>query len=137
MSKNHRIFISHSWAYSDQYEKLVALLNNRAYFSYMNYSVPKDDPVHTNGTDGELHEAIKKKISQCHVVIILAGVYSSHSKWIKKEISIAKNEFSTPKKIIAIEPRGSEKTSKIVKDNADKIVKMNTESIVSAIRELS
>ena len=95
------------------------------------------NPVHTNGTDGELHEAIKNKISQCHVIIILAGVYSSHSKWIKKEISIAKNEFSTPKKIIAIEPWGSEKTSKIVKDNADKIVKMNTESIVSAIRELS
>ena len=110
MSKNHKLFISHSWAYSDQYKKLVDHLNNRAYFSYMNYSVPKDDPVHTNGTDGELHEAIKNKISQCHVVIILAGVYSSHSKWIKKEISIAKNEFSTPKKIIAIEPWGSEKT---------------------------
>ena len=137
MSKNHKLFISHSWAYSDQYKKLVDNLNNRAYFSYMNYSVPKGNPVHTNGTDGELHEAIKNKISQCHVVIILAGVYSSHSKWIKKEISIAKNEFSTPKKIIAIEPWGSEKTSKIVKDNADKIVKMNTESIVSAIRELS
>ena len=137
MSKNHRLFISHSWAYTDSYEKLVALLNNRAYFSHTNYSVPKDNPVHTNGTDRELHEAIKNKISQCHVVIILAGVYSSYSKWIKKEISIANNEFSTPKKIIAIEPWGSEKTSKIVKDNADKIVKWNTESIVSAIRELS
>jgi len=137
MSKNHRLFISHSWAYSDSYEKLVALLNNRPYFSYTNYSIPKDNPVHTNGTDRELHEAINNKISQCQAVIILAGVYSSYSKWINKEISIAKNDFSLPKKILAIEPRGSEKTSKIVKDNADKIVKWNTESIVSAIRELS
>jgi len=137
MSKDHRLFISHSWAYSDNYEKLVALLNNRPYFSYTNYSVPKGNPVHTNGTDRELHEAIKNKISQCQVVIILAGVYSSYSKWINKEIDIAKNDFSFPKRILAIEPRGSEKTSKIVKDNADKIVKWNTESIVSAIRELS
>ncbi|MDY0385954.1 MAG: TIR domain-containing protein [Methanolobus sp.] len=137
MSKNHRLFISHSWNYSDAYEKLVYLLNNRQNFSYTNYSVPKSDPVHTNGTDRELHEAIANKVSQCHVVIILAGVYSSHSKWIQKEIDIAKNGFSTPKKIIAIEPWGSQKTSIIVKENADKIVKWNSESIVSAIKELS
>ena len=137
MSKTHRLFISHSWAYSDAYEKLVDLLDNRPYFSYANYSIPKDDPIHTNGTDKELHEAIKNKISQCHVVIILAGVYSSYSKWIDKEIKITKDGFLIPKKILAVEPWGSEKTSKRVKDNADKIVKWNTESIVSAIRELS
>ena len=137
MSKTHRLFISHSWAYSDAYEKLVDLLNKRPYFSYMNYSVPKNDPVHTNGTDRELYEAINNKISQCHVVIILAGVYSSYSKWINKEIKIANNEFLTPKRILAIKPWASQNTSKIVKDNADIIVKWNTESIVSAIRELS
>ena len=137
MSKTHRLFISHSWAYSDAYDKLVDLLNKRPYFSYMNYSVPKYDPVHTNGTDRELYEAIKNKISQCHVVIILAGVYSSHSKWINKEIKIANNEFLKPKRILAIEPWASQKTSRIVKDNADIIAKWNTESIVSAIRELS
>ena len=137
MSKTHRLFISHSWAYSDAYEKLVDLLNKRPYFSYMNYSVPKNDPVHTNGTDRELYEAINNKISQCHVVIILAGVYSSYSKWINKEIKIANNEFLTPKRILAIKPWASQNTSRIVKDNADIIVKWNTESIVSTIRELS
>lgn len=137
MSKTYRLFISHSWGYTDAYEKLVDLLDNRSYFSYANYSIPKDDPIHTNGTDKELHEAIKNKISQCHVVIILAGVYSSYSKWIDKEIKITKDEFLIPKKILAVEPWGSEKTSKRVKDNADKIVKWNTESIISAIRELA
>jgi ribonuclease HI len=52
----------------------------------------------------------------CDVIIILAGVYSSYSKWIDKEIKIAKN-FSTPKPILAIEPWASEKTSLIVKNN--------------------
>ena len=137
MSKNHRLFISHSWAYSDAYKKLVNLLEKRTYFTYMNYSVPKDDPIHTKGTDKELYKAIKNKIAQCHVVIILAGVYSSYSKWIDKEIIIASEEFSVTKPILAIEPWGSEKTSTVVKNNADKIVRWNTESIVLAIRELS
>jgi hypothetical protein len=64
--------------------------------------------------------------------VILAGVYSSYSKWINYEIEIAKTVFDKP--VIAVEPWASEKTSKIVKDNADAIVKWQSASIVSAIR---
>ncbi len=137
MSNIYNLFISHSWIYGDAYEKLIMLLDNRPYFFYNNYSIPKNDPVHTNGTDRELYDAIKNKISPSSVVLIMAGVYSSYSKWINKEIKIAKVEFSKPKKIIGIEPWWSEKTSTLVKANADLIVRWNTESIVSAIRELS
>lgn len=132
--KTHNLFISHSWAYSDAYNGLVTLLNKRQYFDYKNYSVPKDNPIHTTGTDRELYEAIQNKVVFCDIVIILAGVYSSYSKWINKEIEIAEH-FGKP--IIAVEPWGSEKTSRIVKEHADKIVKWNTESIVSAIRDLA
>ena len=135
--KTYNLFISHSWAYTDAYEKLVNLLDSRSYFSYRNYSVPENDPVHTNGTDKQLYNAIKNQISPSSVVLILAGVYASYSKWINKEIDIAQNEFDTVKPIIAIEPWGSEKTSTTVKEVADKIVKWNTESIVSAIREVT
>jgi len=38
------------------------------------------------------------------------------------------------KRIIAIEPWGSERTSSIVKNNADIVVKWNTDSVVRAIR---
>lgn len=137
MSKAYHLFISHSWSYSGAYEKLVALLDKKNGFDYKNYSVPKDDPVHTSGTDKELYEAIKRHISPCHCVLMLAGVYSTYSKWINKEIKICKEEFSTAKPIIAIEPWGSEKTSKVVKDDASRIVAWNTESIVKAIREVS
>ena len=37
MSKTYHLFISHSWAYSDAYEKLINLLNKDANFSYTNY----------------------------------------------------------------------------------------------------
>ena len=60
-------------------------------------------------------------------------VYSSYSKWIDKEIEIAQN---LGKPILAIEPWGSEKTSSVVKNAADRIVKWNTDSIVNAIRDL-
>lgn len=135
MSKQYNIFISHSWAYSDAYDKLTTMLKNSG-LDYKDYSVPKNDPIHTNGSDKQLYEAIKSKIAPTSVVLIMAGVYSSYSKWIDKEIQISKNEFYTPKKIIAIEPWGSERTSFKVKSNADKIVAWQTSSIVSAIKEL-
>jgi len=133
MSKQHHLFISHSWAYGENYNKLIEKLRERSYFKFSDYSVPKNDPIHTSGTDKELKEAIENKMKPCGVIIILAGVYATYSKWINKEIKIAQ-DYRKP--ILAIEPWASEKTSKVVKDAADKIVKWNTESIISAIREL-
>ena len=75
----------------------------------------------------------KIKIAGTSCVLILAGVYSTYSKWIYKEIEISK-AFGKP--IIAIEPWGAEKTSTIVKNNADIIVKWQGASIVKAIKEL-
>lgn len=135
--KTYNIFISHSWTYSDEYEKLVNLLDAKPYFFYRNYSVPQDDPLHTRGTDKALYNAIKRQITPSSVVVILAGVYASYSKWIDKEIQIAQTEFKTSKPILAIKPRGSQNTSVKVKDAANEIVGWNTESIVSAIRRLA
>lgn len=136
MAKTYHIFISHSWAYSDAYEKLINLLDKDSSFSYADYSVPKDDPIHDAGTSKELYEAIKAQMSKASVVLILAGVYSTYSKWINKEIEIAQTEFSTAKPIIAIQPWGAEKTSSVVKDAADKIVGRNSSSIINAIKDL-
>ena len=135
--RTYNLFISHSWTYSDTYERLVNLLRTRPYFSFRNSSIPKNDPLHTNGTDQQLYNAIKNKISPSSVVLILAGVYSTYSEWIDKEIQIAQEEFHFRKPIVAIEPWGSEKTSAKVKEAADKTIKWNTESIVSAIREVT
>lgn len=136
MAKTYNLFISHSWAYSDAYEKLIKLLDSDSQFDYKNYSVPKDDPVHNAKNDKELYDAIKQQMQSASVVLILAGVYSSYSKWINKEIDITKNGFIYKKPIIAIEPWGSEKTSLVVKDAADKIVKWQASSIIAAIKEL-
>lgn len=132
MPKTYRLFISHSWKYGDAYDKMVKFLDDQG-ISYYDHSVPKDDPVHTNGTDKQLREAIDAKIKGCSGVIILAGVYATYSKWINEEIKIS-GDYS--KSIIAVEPWASEKTSTVVKEAADRIVKWNGKSLADAIREL-
>lgn len=135
--KTYNLFISHSWGYSDQYDRLVNLLRERGYFAFRNYSVPPDDPIHSAGTDAQLRQAIRNQMTPCHVVLILAGVYATYSKWINIEIDLALAGFTYAKPIVAIRPRGSERISEPVQQAADRIVGWNTESVVGAIRELA
>ncbi|NQW21739.1 MAG: TIR domain-containing protein [Chloroflexi bacterium] len=134
MVATKQLFISHSWAYSDSYERLVSLLDKRAYFVWKDFSVPKNDPIHTSGSDAALRSAIVARVQLCHVVLIMAGVYSTYSKWINIEINVAQHAFVKPKPIVAIQPWGAERTSSVVKAAATRLVGWNTESIVSAIR---
>lgn len=127
----YNLFISHSWTYSDAYEKLVGMLNNATNFSYKNYSVPKNDPIHNASNASQLKAAIRNQMQHASCVLIMAGVYSTYSKWINIEIELAREMGKT---IIAIEPWGSQRTSLVVKQSADKVVGWNTSSIVSAIR---
>ena len=127
----YHLFISHSWNYSNTYNDLIRLLDSKAYFSYKNYSVPKDDPIHNAPYDYQLKAAIRNQMQHASCVLILAGVYSTYSKWINIEIQLAQE---MGKKIIAIEPWTSERTSLVVKRAANDIVKWNTDSIVRAIR---
>lgn len=132
MTKTYRLFISHSWKYGDAYDKMIQFLDEQR-IDYYDHSVPRNDPVHTNGSDRQLQDAIDAKIKGCSGVIILAGVYATYSKWINKEIEIS---AAYGKSIIAVEPWASEKTSAVVKNAADRIVKWNGKSLADAIREL-
>ena len=72
------------------------------------------------------------------MVLILAGVYATHSRWINEEIDLAKGGFRQSKADYCDrtvgEPAYFFKRFQVA---ADKIVKWNTESVVSAIRELA
>jgi len=133
MSKTYRLFISHSWAYGDAYDKVVKMIKDQG-IEFYDHSVPQDDPIHTNGTEKELRAAIDAKLKNTSCVLIMAGMYSTYSKWINEEIDIA---IAYGKPIIAIEPWAAKKASKVVKDNADIIVKWQAKSIADAIKELA
>lgn len=129
----YRIFISHSWSYPDHYCKIEEFLEKEGVM-YYNHSVPKDDPIHTSGSDKELEEKIEAKIRGCSCVVILAGVYSTYSKWINKEIKMAQ-KFNKP--IIAVRYWGAERISSVVRDAATALVKWNAKSVAEAIRYYS
>lgn len=107
------------------------LLDSVQGFAYRNYSVPKDDPIHNATSEHQLRAAIRNQMQHASCVLVLAGVYSSYSKWIKIELELA---AEMGKRVIAVEPWGSERTSATVKSHADEIVKWQAASVVKAIR---
>lgn len=127
----YNLFISHSWTYGDAYDKLVSMLNRAPNFTYKNYSVPKNDPIHNANNDRELKAAIRNQMQHASCVLIMAGKYASYSKWIQIEIALAQE---MGKRIIAVEPWGAEQTSVVVTQAANVKAGWNTSSIVSAIK---
>ena len=132
----YNLFISHSWRHGRQYYKLKSLLDQSG-LRYRDYSVPRHDPIQGARSARKLRDAIRNQMQYASVVLILAGVYASHSEWIEIEINLAESSFSSRKPIIAIEPRGSKRTSVPVKQVADRVVRWSTKSIVGAIRDLA
>lgn len=132
--KSRSLFISHSWAYGDAYDRLIDLLDAAPHFRYKDYSVPRNDPVHDAPNVDALYKAIRNQMIFCDVVLIMAGKYATYSKWIDREIQIAKRDFSKP--IVGVRPWASTQVSSVVSNAADRMVSWNTSSIVAAIRAL-
>jgi hypothetical protein len=140
MSKKQiHIFISHAWAYSGHYDTLADWIFNgkssfgQASLDFRNYSVPKEDPIHNAGNDKKLKEAIYKKISRSHVIVIPMGMYANYSKWIKKEIDGA-DKYG--KSILAVNPWSQKRSSSVVAEAADEKVGWNKESVIKGIWKL-
>ncbi len=133
--RTYSIFISHAWRYSDDYNRLVKLLNEAPLFRWRNYSDPKHDPVIDPDTDvgrRKMKEKLDDQIRPVHCVIVISGMYVAHSYWIQTEIDIA-NRYQKP--IIGVRPWGQERIPQAVQDVADEMVGWNTDSIVSAVRK--
>ncbi|MBM1310365.1 TIR domain-containing protein [Sulfitobacter mediterraneus] len=130
------VFISHSWAYSDHYERLAEWIFEEDWYvdeeliRFRNTSVPKDDPIHFAPTDAKLQSAIYERILVSNVVVIPTGMYANYSKWIGKEIAGAKL-YSKP--IVAVNPWSQKRSSSIVVQSATDLVAWNKQSIINSI----
>ena len=81
MSK--RLFISHSWSYSEPYESMVRLLDQRAYFQWKNYSVPENKAFGPRA--GYLmKKELREQIRPVNCVIIIGG----HVDWLQRLDSV-------------------------------------------------
>ena len=127
-----RLFISHSWDYSEDYVNLVNFLRRIDDYDFYNYSVPKHNPLSAD-TDKKLLDELCDQLRGCHILIVLATMRPTYSEWIQKEILIA-NVYD--KAVLAILPRGQKRVASIITTYSDKLVKWNVKSIRKAIIEI-
>ena len=132
--KTYRVFISHAWDYGGEYERLCNLLDNAPLFTWVNYSVPEDSPIHNAKTKKAIKDGLTNHIKPSQIEIVLGGMYGAYSDWMQTEMDIAVG-FNKP--ILGIVPYGGERVPTAVQDAADEMVNWSTASIVSAIRSLA
>lgn len=127
--KRYPIFISHCWDYSSDYDRLDSMFKKAKYSNFPNCSVPKDEKFDTK-SDRQLMAALRRQIRPSHTVLIIAGMYVKHRKWIQKEIDMAQR---MGKNIVVVKPRGAERMPQELQQFPQQ-VGWNTHSIVQAIR---
>lgn len=127
-----RLFISHSWTYSERYTAFVNLLNTRPYFNWTNYSVPVTDAFGPMA-NYRMKEQLRNQIRPVQCVIIIGGMWTNYSDWIQFEMNFSR-EINKP--ILGVRPRSAQVMPQAVIAASDKVVSWNTESIVSGIREI-
>jgi hypothetical protein len=130
MAKDYKIFISHSWLYTEDLEALQKLLNERGYFNVTFLEATKKTPIDSENAV-YVKTVLKARIVQSDIVLVLAGVYATHSDWMIWELETAKAN-NIP--IVGVIPRGQERISTEVYTRSIVDVRWNTESIVDAIR---
>lgn len=128
-NRQYNVFISHAWDYNDDYERVVEFLDDFDELEWQDHSVPLTDPLDTVN-DVHLRARLRDQIRTTSVVLVLAGMYSAHRKWIHNEIELA-DEFGKP--IVGIRPHGAKQTPNVVEDAAVEMVGWRQNSIVGAI----
>ncbi|MFO1423903.1 MAG: TIR domain-containing protein [Candidatus Competibacteraceae bacterium] len=132
--RNYDLFISHAWAYNEDYYRLERLLKLAPNFMYRNYSVPIHDPLidpDTHVGKREMAALLRNQLFRAQIVLIIAGMYVPYRYWIQQEIDMAR---SYQKPILGVVPWGHERIPIEVKTASREIVRWNTSSIVDAIR---
>lgn len=136
----YHVFVSHAWSYSERYTGVINLLdiasNNDQDFNYVDYSVPRHDPLVDPGTpvgQRQLTALLRDQIAHASSIIVPAGMYVNNRFWVLKEIELARTGFNNPKKIIAIRRRAQQRDPQDLLDIADSVVNWSSGSLANAI----
>lgn len=130
MAREYRIFISHSWRYSDDLVNLRKLLNDRGYFNVEFQEASQDASINSENAY-YIKSNLKKRILSSDIVLGIAGIYASYSEWIAWKLETARDK-AIP--IVGVIPWGQERISATVTKYSRIDVRWNAESIVDAIR---
>ncbi|MBF0178660.1 MAG: TIR domain-containing protein [Magnetococcales bacterium] len=129
----YKIFISHAFAYHNDYEKIIEFLNKANNFDFANYSIAQDKKFQ-NLSGEQLAEQLREQIRPVEIVLVLAGMYVAYRDWIQFEINFA---HQLKKPILPIKPWGSQRYPDVLEFAEGDAVGWNTDSIVQAIRNMT
>ena len=129
--RTYSVFICHDWEYSADYYRVCDFLDGAANFKWRNRSVPEHDPLDTND---RLEYNLRNQIRPSEVMLVLAGMYTSRSRWMDWEMAFGRR---IGKSIVGVAPWGNRRLPRAVQHNAVEIVGWRQDSIVGAIRRFS
>ena len=132
MSENNpiRVFVTHTFAETDDYLRVFEFLESMDNFFYLNVSKPEEMPK-TGGLETIKDELIAQ-IKESEAVIVLSSLYSDNTDLVKYEMDVAEaNEIPT----IAIRPFGgmAETPTELV-ERVNEHVEWNDRQMVDALK---
>jgi hypothetical protein len=128
-----RVFVTHNWHDSDDYQRVFEYLESSRNFFYRNTSTP-DKPPAAVDTEG-VREDLRRQINQAEVLVALPGLYDEHPDLTIFQMNYAQSQ---KKPVLLMQNFGtSRELPKLLTDRCDETVAWEERGMVDAIRRLA
>lgn len=137
--KVYDLFISHGWAYDEEYNRLVSQLDAHPGFQWKNHSDVRFDtsldPVSDVGFY-TLRDMLQEQMSGAGCVVVFSILRPSTRKWIQHELEIAAR---LEKPIVGIKPEVDARRPQWeqLAAVAEEMVDWDVEAIIDAVKRRS
>ena len=125
-----RVFVTHAWEQSDDYQRVFEFLESARNFYYRNCSNPEQQPV-DKSVEG-LREQLRQQTGPSEVVVALSSLYAAHRDLLVFQLHYAK---ASDKPVVLLPGFGREVVlPRDVSALADLRVGWDERALVDAIR---
>jgi hypothetical protein len=124
-----RIFVTHAWEESDDYQRVFEYLESSRNFYYKNTSEPdRQRPVDKESQ----REDLRRQIAPSEVVIVVPELYRRHAELVIFQVHFAK---AADKPVVAMNFFGTKDSlPKAITELADEVASWDERSLVDALR---
>lgn len=127
-----RLFVTHLWDDSDDYQRLFEYLESARNFFYRNTSQIDNPPA--GGTEA-VREELRRQIDQAEIVIALPGLYEKQPDLTVFEMNYAQSQ---KKPVLLMRFFGTRQdVPKVLVDRATELVDWEERGLVDAVRRLA
>jgi len=128
----YRVFVTHLFQPSEDYQRVFEYLESRENFFYVNSSNPDGMPS-AGGSEG-IKETLREQIKPAEVVIVPVALFDANPDLVRFQMDVAQ-AFSKP--ILAIKAFGETVAiPKEVVERCDDVIDWNDRNLINAIKKL-